>query len=84
MFWRTFIFGLFLLTGILIGELLLPFKNYWESAFISLLLTCLVLYLVDINRASVTLSWLRHEPVVPPPNVRGIWGEIGDRTYRAL
>lgn len=84
MFWRTFIFGLFLLTGILIGELLLPFNNYWESAFISLLLTCLVLYLVDINRASVTLSWLRHEPIAPPPNVRGIWGEIGDRAFRAL
>jgi len=84
MFWRTFIFSLFLLAGVLVGEVLLPFSNYWESAFVSLLLTCVVLYLVDINRAFITLAWVRNEPGDSPPYVRGIWGEIGDRIYRAL
>ena len=84
MFWRTFIFSLFLLAGVLVGEVLLPIKNYWESAFISLLVTCFVLYLFDINRASTTLSWLKGDDLQAPPFLRGVWGEIGDRVVRVV
>jgi two-component system phosphate regulon sensor histidine kinase PhoR len=84
MFWRTFIFSLILLVGVLVGEALLPLKNYWESAFISLLVTCFVLYLFDINRASKTLSWLRGGDLQTPPFLRGVWGEVGDRILRLV
>jgi len=84
MFWRTFIFSLVLFLGVLIGELILPAQNYWETAFVSLCLTCVLLFIVDINRATKTISWLRSEQLGDPPFTRGVWGELGGRIQRVI
>jgi len=84
MFWRTFVFSLVLFLGVLMGELILPSQNYWETAFISLCLTCMLLFIVDINRASKTISWLRREELKEPPFSSGVWGEIGERILRVV
>ena len=84
MFWRTFVFSLFLLLGVMVGVLLLPFSDPWHSAFLALSLTCLLLFIVDVNQANKTLLWLKSEERGEPPFYRGVWGELADRIIRLV
>jgi two-component system phosphate regulon sensor histidine kinase PhoR len=55
----------------------------WPGTSAGLLLAAMAWWFVDLWRAMRILRWLRQgEQRVPPPRMRGLWGEFSDRLRR--
>jgi two-component system phosphate regulon sensor histidine kinase PhoR len=80
MAWRVCSFLLALLAGALAG--------WWLAgdlgAQLGSVAGALAWFVLDAGRGARVLRWLRAGAASPPPLASGLWGEIGERTLRAL
>ncbi|MCJ0763053.1 phosphate regulon sensor histidine kinase PhoR [Variovorax terrae] len=80
MFWRFSSFVLFQLAGGLAGWWL----GHDQGALIGVAVSGLVWFAMDLWRGLRILQWLRRGDATGAPAMNGLWGEIADRTRRAL
>ena len=80
MFWRLTSFLLLQLAGGIFGAW------FWTEtgAVLGLLLGGLAWVLADLARGLRVLRWLRQADSSAVPVVAGLWGEVADRSRRAL
>ena len=80
MFWRFLFFAVFQLTGALVG--------WWWSGAWGALAGCVAAswcwFVLDLLRSLRVLRWLRRGDASSAPSMRGVYGEIVDRTRRLL
>jgi two-component system phosphate regulon sensor histidine kinase PhoR len=79
MLWRFSVFSLFLLAG---GGLVVAGRCGWRIGRRGGCQCGLVC--VDLLRGTRMLRWLRHADPSSAPHMNGLWGEVADRTRRAL
>ena len=80
MFWRFLIFAIFQLAGALIGW-------WWSGAWGALaggVAASWCWFIFDLLRGLRVLRWLRRGDASSAPSMRGVYGEIVDRTRRLL
>ncbi len=64
--------------------LVLGLLSSWTVGLGSALLLALIIWVIDSQRAQKALFWLRRPDEISPPILSGFWGELVDRTFKAL
>ncbi|MDO8457130.1 MAG: phosphate regulon sensor histidine kinase PhoR [Burkholderiaceae bacterium] len=82
MTWRLFRFFLFQLSGAFLGQLLIPGADSGRGTIVGLVAASTLWVLIDLQRGSRLLLWLRRGDTNVPVKVGGLWGEIADRVRR--
>lgn len=80
MLWRFSVFSLFLLAGGMAGWWL----GQAAGSLLGVVLASLGSFIFDLFRGTRVLTWLRHAEPSSAPVMKGLWGEVADRTRRAL
>jgi two-component system phosphate regulon sensor histidine kinase PhoR len=84
MTWRLFRFFLFQLSGAFLGQLLIPGADSGHGTIVGLVAASTLWVLIDLQRGSRLLLWLRRGETSAPVKVGGLWGEIADRVRRLV
>lgn len=84
MTWRLFRFFLFQLSGAFLGRLLIPGADSGNGTIVGLIAASTLWVLIDLQRGSRLLLWLRRGETSAPVKVSGLWGEIADRVRRLV
>jgi two-component system phosphate regulon sensor histidine kinase PhoR len=80
MVWRCFFFLSFQIAGLLLGWL---WGGRW-GAVVTAAAAAWIWFLWDLTRGYRVVRWLRDGDLAHCPSLKGVWGELADRTRRLL